>query len=120
MYLITLLFQTDCLDHDDSSTVDDKQTSLDPKLMAFPPNTSPMSITANVPPTDVPTDAPLSPKSPSVLNKRGGLTTVLNVPILPHLPKYSLIIKKAPSDFLGRIVLLIIQNEFLIDKKREY
>ena len=93
--------QTDCLDHDDSSTVDDKQTTSDPKLMTLPHNTSPVSIAANVPPSDVLTDAPLSPKSPSVLNKRGSLTTVLNVPILPHLPKYSLIIKKAHSDFLG-------------------
>ena len=100
--------QTDCLDHDDSSTVDEKQTTSDPKLMTLPHNTSPVSIAANVPPSDVLTDAPLSPKSPSVLNKRGSLTTVLNVPILPHLPKYSLIIKKAHSDFLGIMFLRII------------
>ena len=103
--------QTDCLDHDDSSTVDDKQTTSDPKLMTLPHNTSPVSIAANVPPSDVLTDAPLSPKSPSVLNKRGSLTTVLNVPILPHLPKYSLIIKKAHSDFLGTRFLGIILSK---------
>ena len=94
-----MYFQTDCLDHDDSSTVDDKPTTTEQKLMAFPPNSSPVSIAANVPPL---TDAPLSPKSPSVLNKRGSLTTVLNIPILPHLPKYSIIIKKSTSDFLGK------------------
>ena len=94
-----IYFQTDCLDHDDSSTVDDKPTTTETKLMAFPPNSSPVSIAANVPPL---TDAPLSPKSPSVLNKRGSLTTVLNIPILPHLPKYSIIIKKSTSDFLGK------------------
>ena len=88
--------------------------------MTLPHNTSQMSIAANVPPSDVLTDAPLSPKSPSVLNKRGSLTTVLNVPILPHLPKYSLIIKKAHSDFLGMRVLGSIQSKNSIAYIREF
>ena len=75
-------------------------------MASFPPaNPLPVSIAAHVPHLGDGhglTDAPLSPKSPSVLNKRGSLTTVLNLPILPHLPKYSLIIKKTPSDFLGK------------------
>lgn len=88
--------------------MDDKPTSLEQKLMAFQPNSSPVSIAAHVPTGGGQTDAPLSPKSPSVLNKRGSLTTVLNLPILPHLPKYSLIIKKSPSDFLGNTILQMI------------
>ena len=90
--------QTDNLDHDESSTVDDNASEQ--KVIASPFNVSPVSITAHVPGLSSATS--LSPKSPSVLNKRGSLTTVLNIPILPHLPKYSLIIKKAHSDFLGK------------------
>ena len=85
------------MDHDESSTVDDKASEQN--MIASPFNVSPVSITAHVPGLSSATS--LSPKSPSVLNKRGSLTTVLNLPILPHLPKYSLIIKKAHSDFLG-------------------
>ena len=49
-------------------------------------------------------DSPLSPKSPSVLSKRGNLTAAPNISILPHLPKYSLIIKKSHTDFLGKSI----------------
>lgn len=38
----------------------------------------------------------------SALNRRGELTH--NIPILPHLPKYAICIKKTPSDFLGRLL----------------
>ena len=58
-----------------------------------------LSMTVNVPSL---AESPLSPKSPSVLIKRGNLTAAPNISILPHLPKYSLIIKKAHSDFLGK------------------
>ena len=48
-----------------------------------------------------PNQASSSTKHPQPLDRRRDLTPAHNIPILPHLPKYSIIIHKSSKETLG-------------------
>ena len=46
----------------------------------------------------------LEDELPSALTRPGDFPLAEGIPILPHLPKYSICIQKGPSEFLGTMI----------------